>query len=136
MARDLFLCHRGVAAPVVAEIVAVLAEKDHVVTVQDGDGLALPLADLRALVRGAIDRGYRHVIVLLNQHLPVPVYRQTFSPIRKAVGTSVAFWPMRVAACDLDGVDFVSVDLADRDDPEARRREILRICPTERDLVC
>ncbi len=133
--RDLFLCHRGAEPSVVAEIVATLREKNQFVTVQDGDGLSEPLASLRARVRREIDDGCRHVVVLLNQHLTGPVYRQTFAPIRRAVGTEVAFWLMRIEACDLDGIDFVSVDLANLDDPAARRREILTICPTERDLV-
>jgi TIR domain-containing protein len=133
--RDLFLCHRGAEPSVVAEIVATLRAKNQFVTVQDGDGLSEPLAALRARVRREIDGGCRHVIVLLNEHLTGPVYRQTFAPIRKAVGTDVAFWLMRVEVCDLDGVDFVSVDLANLDDPAARRREILTICPTESDLV-
>lgn len=133
--RDLFLCHRGAEPSVIAEIVATLREKNQRVTVQDGDGLSVPLAELRARVRREIDNGCRHVIVLLNEHLTGPIYRQTFAPIRRAVGTEVAFWLMRVETCDLDGVDFVSVDLANRKDPGTRRREILKICPTERDLV-
>jgi hypothetical protein len=43
---------------------------------------------------------------------------------------------MRVDDCDTDGVDRASVDLAVVDDAEARRREIVSICPTDRARCC
>jgi hypothetical protein len=134
--RRWFLCHRGADRSVIAEIVVTLEANRQTVTVQEHDGLSMPLAAFRASINREIDNGHRYFIVLLNEHLTGPIYRQTFSPIRKRVGNEVAFYTMRVEDCDTDGVDWPSVDLALVEDPDARRREIVSICPTDSARCC
>jgi len=66
--------------------------------------------------------GDRRIIVLLNEHLPGPVYRQTFAPVKAAYITCI-----RVEDCDLEGVDWLRVDLADVTDAMLRRQRIVSI---------
>ena len=134
--RHWFLCHRGADPSVIAEIVGALDANHQTVTVQEHDGLSMPLAAFRALVNREIDNGHRYFIVLLNEHLTGPIYRQTFSPIMKRVGNEIAFYTMRIDDCDTEGVGLASVDLAVVEGTEARRREIVSICPTDRARCC
>jgi hypothetical protein len=127
-----FLCHRGADPLVIAEIVGALEASSQTVTIQAHDGLSISLADFRAFVSRQIDNGHTSFIVLLNEHLPGPVYRQTFSPIRKRA----SFYLVRVDDCDLEGVDFVSVDLSNREHADERRAAIVRICPTDASRCC
>jgi hypothetical protein len=129
---DWFLCHRGAEPSVIAEIVAALEANSQTVAAQQGDGLSLSLAEFRAFVGRQIDNGQTSIIVLLNEHLSGPVYRQTFSPLRKRAG----FTLVRVDDCDLEGADFVSADLSDLEDADARRAAIVRICPTDASRCC
>ena len=133
--RDWFLCHRGADPSVIGEIATALRDEGQTVTIQEHDGL-IPFTAFRAFINSQIDNGHRYFIVLLNEHLSGPIYRQTFAPIRKRVGNDVAFCTMRVDGCDTEGIDWLSVDLADDEDPDARRREIISICPTDRARCC
>lgn len=134
--RHWFLCHRGADPAVIAEIIGVLRANRQTVTVQGPDGLSMPLVAFRALISREIDNGHRYFIVLLNEHLAGPAYRQTFAPIRKKIGYEIAFYTMRVDDCDTEGVDWPSVDLAAIEDADMRRREIVSICPTDRARCC
>lgn len=133
--RHWFLCHRDADPSVIGEIATVLRGEGQTVTIQEHDGL-IPFAAFRAFISREIDNGHRYFIVLLNEHLTGPIYRQTFAPIRKKVGYDVAFYTMRVDDCDTEGVDWPSVDLAVVDDADMRRREIASICPTDRARCC
>jgi hypothetical protein len=134
--RHWFLVHRGADPRVIAEIVGALEANNQTVTVQDHDGSSMPLAAFRAFVSRQIDEGHRYFIVLLNEHLTGPIYRQTFSPIRKKVGYEISFCEMRIEDCDIEGAEPVMVDLANLDDADTRRRQIVSICPTDRARCC
>lgn len=58
--------------------------RDCEVIVQEGDGLSLSWRDFRALARKHLAEDCDFLIVLLNQHLTGPVYKQTLSIIEKA----------------------------------------------------
>jgi hypothetical protein len=133
--REWLLCHRGADRSVVAGIVDTLEENDQTVRVQEHDGLWMSLAEFREFISDEIDGGSRYFIILLNEHLTGPMFRQTFGPIRKQVGYTIAFYKMRIDDCDATGVDDL-VDLADIHDPDARQREIVSICPTDRARCC
>lgn len=87
--RDLpnraYLCHRGVD-PLLVQAIA--EDFQHVldcdVIVQEGDGLLLSWPQFRALARKHLAEDCDFLIVLLNEHFPGPVYKQTFSIIENA----------------------------------------------------
>jgi len=133
--REWLLCHRGADRSVIAEIVNTLEANDQTVIVQEHDRLWMSLAEFREFINDEIDGGNRYFIILLNEHLTGPMFRETFGPIRKQVGYAVAFYKMRIDDCDTTGVDDL-VDLADIHDPDMRRREIFSICPTDRARCC
>lgn len=133
--REWLLCHRGADPSVIAEIVGTLEENDQTVLVQERDGLWMSLPEFGEFISDEIDGGYRYFIILLNEHLTGPMFRQTFDPIRKQVGYTIAFYKMRIDDCDTTGVDDL-VDLADIHDPDRRQREIFSICPTDRARSC
>lgn len=82
--QDLYLCHRDVEPSVIEEIVAALKEAHQDIAVQIGDGLSLSSWEFRAVARRQAESG-RHIVVLLNEHLPGPVCLQTFSPVYNAM---------------------------------------------------
>ena len=80
-----YLCHRGVD-PVLAEAIAedFRQVRDCEVIVQEGDGLSLSWPQFRALARKYLAEDCDFLIVLLNEHFPGPVYKQTLSIIEEA----------------------------------------------------
>jgi hypothetical protein len=133
--REWLLCHRGADRSVITEIVKTLEANDQTVIVQEHDHLWMSLAEFREFISDEIDGGSRYFIILLNEHLTGPMFRETFGPIRRQVGYTVAFYKMRIGNCDTTGVDDL-VELADIRDPDMRRREIESICPTDRARCC
>jgi hypothetical protein len=133
--REWLLCHRGADRSVIAEIVNTLEANEQTVIVQEHDGLWMSLAEFGEFISDEINAGNRYLIILLNQHLTGPMFRQTFDPIRQQIGYATAFYKMRIDDCDTEGVDDL-VNLADIRDPDMRQREIFSICPTDRARSC